>query len=133
MANKDLKSNVDVVQANPPKAYTSTATSAAIDLQGYDSAFVEVNFGAITDGTLTPSLTHSADGTTYTDAGTDGALNGAFTAGLSGTGTNAVQRVGYTGGNRYLKVLLTNSGSTTTGGLASSSVVRGHPALGALA
>lgn len=130
--HRDLKSNVDVAQALPPKALTASATSAAVDVSGYDSAFVEVNFGTWTDGTHTPSLTHSADNTTYTDAGTDGVLQGTFAA-VSGTaGSNTVQRVGYIGNNRYLKVVMTVA-TATTGALSGASIVRGHPNLAALA
>lgn len=120
---RDLKSNIDIVQSLAPAARTAAGTGAAVDLQGYEGAVVEIAFGAWTDGTWTPSLTESADGTTYSAVGTAD-LQGTFSA-VSGTaGQNSVQRVGYIGANRYLKPVI--SGTGTTGILSSANVIRGH-------
>jgi hypothetical protein len=128
MANKDLKSNIRVSIGIAPKASTSTGTGSVIDLQGYDSAAVVVNFGAWTDGTHTPGLDHSVDGTTYTDAGTDSVLDGSFTA-VSGTaGQNSIQKVGYKGTGRYIRPKVTVAAGTT-GIPVSVNVISGHPAL----
>ncbi|HVY13508.1 MAG TPA: hypothetical protein VHB73_08105 [Alphaproteobacteria bacterium] len=125
MSLRDLKSSLSVSQSLVPAARAATGTGTAVDLQGYGSAMVVVSFGAWTDGTHTPSLQHSADGTAYTACDTN-SLAGSFTA-VSGTaGSNTVQKVGYIGQNRYVRALMTVA-SGTTGALSSVNVVAGHP------
>lgn len=121
---RDLVHNIDAAQSLAPKALTATGTGSNVDLQGYYSCLVLFNIGAWTDGTHTPVVEHSADGTTFTDAGTDGVLQGTLAA-VSGTaGQNTVQRVGYIGTNRYVRAKITVSGATT-GALSGASVIRG--------
>jgi hypothetical protein len=122
---RDLKSNIDIVQTLAPAARTAAGTGANVNLQGYDSAVGEFSSGDWTDGTWTPKLQESEDGTTFTDVGT-GDLSGAFTA-VSGTaGENNVQRVGYIGSKQYLRGFL--SGTGTTGMVSGFNIVRGHAA-----
>ncbi|MBI3419262.1 MAG: hypothetical protein HY053_03920 [Proteobacteria bacterium] len=111
MTIRDLKSNLSVSQSLVPAARAATGTGSAVDLQGYGSAMAVVSFGAWTDGTHTPSLQHSSDGTTYVACDTNS---------LSGT----VQKVGYTGGNRYVRALMTVTGGTT-GALSGVNVIAG--------
>jgi len=129
---RDMKSQHDVVQSLAP-AVRATGTNAggAVDLQGYYGAMAVFSIGAWTDGTHTPSLLESADGTTYTAVNaTD--QRGTFTA-VSGTaGQNAVQRVDYIGNLRYIKGNLVTAG-VTTGAPAGIDVVRGRPSIGPLA
>lgn len=123
---RDLKDNIDVVQSIAPLSAvraTGTATGAAVDLQGYDAAMAVYNIGAWTDGTHTPSLQDSPDGTTYTAVPASN-LQGSFTA-VSGTaGQSTVQRVGYIGPNRYLRGFLVGAG-ITTGVPSDMTIVRG--------
>lgn len=122
---RDLKSNIDIASTLRPEARTAAGTGTAVNLQGYDSALGEFHAGDWTDGTWTPKLQESTDGTTFTDVGTDD-MQGAFTA-VSGTaGENQVQRVGYVGTKQYLRGFL--SGTGTTGMVSSFSIVRGHAA-----
>lgn len=66
MTQRDLISNIQTKLSLAPAArVTGTATGTAVDLRGTDSAAIVVAFGAYTDGTHTPSLEHSVDGTTY--------------------------------------------------------------------
>jgi hypothetical protein len=122
---RDLKTTLDVVQSLAPAARTNgTATGAAVDLQGFDGAVLEFSAGAWTDGTHTPALHESADGTTYAAVGTAD-QQGTLTA-LSGTAQqNAVQRVGYIGSKRYVKAMVVTA-SATTGALSAANVIRGH-------
>ncbi len=128
---RDLKSNIDVAQSLAPAARTASANGSAVDLEGYDSAVGEFSAGAWTDGTHTPKLQDSDDNVTYTDV--DAAyLQGSFTA-VSGAGQqNAAQRVGYIGGKRYVRGVVTVAGATT-GALSGFNVVRGNPRRGPLA
>jgi hypothetical protein len=129
---RDLKSNIDIVQALAPAVRaTGTATGAAVPLQGYNAAVVAFSIGAWTDGTHTPSIFDSADGTTYAAAAAAD-QQGTFTA-ISGTAQqNAVQKVGYVGIKPFIKPMLV-SGTSTTGAAAEAFVIRGHANQGPLA
>lgn len=127
MATRDLKNDVLPAASLHPAATTDgTRTGAAVDLAGYNSATVQVNVGAWTDGTHTPSLTEcDTVGGSYT-AVAAGDLIGSFTA-ISGTGQqNAIQSVGYKGTKQFLKAKLVTTGSTT-GAVVGMSVLKGHP------
>lgn len=124
MAVKDLENRVDVAASLFPAARTATVNGTAVDLRGYGSAMVVVTFGAWTDGTHTPTLQHSADNTTWVTCDSN-SLNGSFTAVSSSAGNNTVQKIGYMGGNRYVRAVMTISGATT-GALSAADIVRGH-------
>lgn len=127
MSLRDLLRTIMVSPSlNPAARVTGTATGSAADLRGYDAAVVVVSFGAVTDGTHTPSLQHSVDGTTYTAcASTD--LDGSFTAATNANSTaNTVQQVGYIGTQRYLQVVLTTTGATT-GAVSAATIIAGCP------
>lgn len=126
---KDLYSNVGLEVAVVPATLTATNTSAAIDLQGYDSAMVIINTGAIGGaGNFTPKLTECAtSGGTYTDvAAAD--LNGTF---ISALAASSVYKVGYRGSKRFIKTVLTlNSGTNIVAGAV---IVKGNPLNGPVA
>jgi hypothetical protein len=126
MAIRDLLRNILVTPSLYPAARTNgTFTGSAVDLRGFDAAVITVSFGAWTDGTHTPSVTESVDGTTYVPCGTAD-LDGTFTA-ISGTsGANYTQQVGYIGTQRFVAVVMTTTGATT-GALSGGNVVSGFP------
>jgi hypothetical protein len=126
MALRDLLRKTLVTPSLAPAARTNgTATGTAVDLRGFDSAVIAVSFGAWTDGTHTPSVQHSMDNSTYTNAAAAD-LDGSFSAVSSAAGNNTVQAVGYIGSQRYVRVVMTTSGATT-GALSSASVIAGSP------
>lgn len=125
MAIRDLSDEVDTVQSLAPAPRTATANGNGVDLRGYDSAMIVVSFGTWTDGTHTPSVQHSVDGTTYTTVSASDLL-GSFTAISGSAGSNTIQRVSYIGDRRYVRTVVTVSGATT-GAISSSTVLRGHP------
>lgn len=121
---RDLNSNIDVVASLAPATRTNgTANGAAADLQGFNSAVLVFQSGALTDGTHTPSVEASDDNVTFT-AVPAAELSGA----LAALSANSVQRVGYIGSKRYLRPVITTAGATS-GGLSAAAVVRGHPAI----
>lgn len=124
---RDLKSNIDVMPSLLPAARAVAGTGSGVDLLGYNGALAEWSIGAWTIGTYTMKLQESdvdTDGS-YTDVGTAD-LQGSFTA-VSGTaGTGVVQRVGYVGGKRYVRMM--QAGTGTTGLLCAGHIVRGHSA-----
>lgn len=129
---RDLKSHIDIVQSLAPAARTNgTSTGVAVDLQGFGGAVVEFIAGAWTDGAHTPQIFDSADGTTFAQAAA--ADQQGSPAAISGTAQqNAVQRIGYIGGKRYIKGMLV-SATATTGAIVGANVVRGYPNNGPLA
>ena len=99
---------------------TTTATGTAVDLTQVDSALVLFNYGVITDGTFTPSITSSAtSGGSYT---TDTDFSGVMTAGTSAADETIVA-VTYNGSKNFIKAVLTVSGSPATGGYVSATVI----------
>jgi hypothetical protein len=129
---RDLRSNIDVAASLQPAARTNgTATGSTVDRRGYDSALISFAFGAWTDGTHTPSVQHSTDGTSWDAAGTAD-LQGTLAA-VSGTaGQNAVQRVGYVGNRRFVRAMMVTA-TSTTGALSAAHVVRGNAHVAPLA
>lgn len=125
MAIRDLLRNVLVTQSLSPAVRTNgTGTGTGVDLRGFDGAVFTVAFGTWTDGTHTPSVRHSADGTSYSAC--DAAdLDGTFTA-VSGTaGSNTLQQVGYIGSQRFVQVVMVTAGATT-GALSQAEIVAGY-------
>lgn len=118
---RDIRSKVTLVASINPAAYNTAQTGASADLSGYDAAMAVMHCGAITDGTHTPKLQESDDNSTFTDvAAAD--LDGSFAAMTA----NTIQRVGYVGAKRYIRVYVTSSG--TTGAVYVAVIGLGKPA-----
>ena len=106
---RDLRSNIDIVQSIVPAVYSADADGDGVDLQGYDSALAEITTGADVAGTHAPEIQESdslASGYT-TVAAAD--LQGAFSANI---GADTIERVGYIGKKRFIKVFVTTSGAS---------------------
>lgn len=116
---RDLKSNIDVVQSIVPAVYSADATGIGADLQGYDSAIAEISSGADVGSTHAPELQESdvlGSGYTTVDAAD---LDGAFSANL---GADTVERVGYKGTKRFIRMFVTTSGASLA---YSANIIRG--------
>ena len=122
---KDLHSKLGVTQALAPAVVSATATSDEIDLQGFDSAVVVVNTGAIvSSGDFTVKLQESdtTTGGDFTDVAAADLL-GSFPASLEAA---SVVKVGYRGNKRYIRTVATkNSGTSIAAGIV---VVTGNAA-----
>ena len=117
---RDIKSNADVVKSVDPATYNSDQTGAGVDLRGFASSMAVIQSGALTDGTHTPKLQESDDNSVYSDVSAAD-LEGA----LANISANTIQRTGYKGSKRYVRVFVTSSGAT--GAIYSASIVRGLP------
>lgn len=130
---QDLYHNVAVVQPLNPVVSTTTKTSAAIDLQGFDSATVIFSLGATGDtlsGSIywTLKLQHCDDDASYEDVTTAGLLNSAATIVVdSGSEDETAYLFGYLGGKRYVKAVATPTGSHSTGTPIGMLALKGHP------
>ena len=123
----DLKNNIAAVLALSPAVHSATKADAPIvDLQGAGSATVVINTGAIVGaGDYTISLRHGDASDLSGDAAASGDdLLGAFPATLAADTSYAV---GYRGGKRYVRVVITkNSGTSIAAGAV---IVKGHLSL----
>lgn len=123
----DLKNNIAAVLALSPAVHAATKADATIiDLQGAGSATVVINTGAIAgSGDYTISLRHGDASDLTGDAAASGDdLLGAFPATLAADTSYAV---GYRGGKRYVRVVITkNSGTSIAAGAV---IVKGHLSL----
>lgn len=123
----DLKHNIAIVSALAPAVHAATKADAAIiDLQGAGSATVVISTGAVAgDGLFVAKLVHS-DKSDLADAvdAEAGDLLGAFPAALEADSTYSV---GYRGGKRYVRVVLTKTSGTSVA--AGAVVIKGHLAL----
>ena len=123
----DLKNNIAAVLALSPAVHSATKADAPIiDLQGAGSATVIVNTGAIAGaGDYTVSLRHGDASDLTGDAAASGDdLLGAFPATLAADSTYAV---GYRGGKRYVRIVITKNGGTSIA--AGAVIVKGHLSL----
>lgn len=121
---KDLKNKIDVKLALIPVAHTATkADSTIIDLQGANSATLIINTGAIAGvGDYTVSLRHGdAADLTGDAAAASTDLLGTLPASLA---DSTVYTVGYIGGKRYLRVVITKNSGTSI--VAGAVIVKGN-------
>lgn len=129
----------------------TTQTSGWIDLANYDGCLIYLLAGNWTDGTITPVIHESDDGSTdlgaapatsliawtatSTTNSTPKKLNDANSNPTGNSQPNAIssaatainQRVGYIGGHRYVQVVSTVTGSPATGSGYDVVIVAGRP------
>ncbi len=123
MATRDISSNLGPVSSvGADGNRTADVTGSSVDLRGFDSAMVVVDYADITDGGFTAKVQESDDDSTFTDvAAAD--LVGSFSEYTTGTDT---QKVSYAGDARYIRVFVEETTAGTTGAKFSSVVIRGH-------
>lgn len=120
----NLLTKVTVVNALRTATVTGTGVDRNVGNAGYQSALVVVFTGTITDGTHTVEVQDSDDNVTFA-AVADAYLQGAEPV-VAAANDDTVYEIGYTGGKRYLRVVVTAAG-TTTGGVYGALVVLGDP------
>lgn len=123
---RDLAVNLDIKESVRPAVLAATTTGEVVDTRGFDSAVVVVQSGAIAgSGDFTAKLQHSLTTTAGDFADVEAAdLQGAFKAEMT---ANTIEKVGYLGDRRYLRVVLTKNDGTSIA--AGAAVIVGHPAL----
>lgn len=120
---RDIASNIGLIQAVAPAVLAATNTSVAIDLQGFDSAAITLNTGAIVgSGDFTAKLQES-DTTTSGDFADVAAehLIGELPASLV---ADSVVKQGYVGHKRYLRTVITKNSGTSIA--ASAVLIKGN-------
>jgi hypothetical protein len=138
----DLSNNISPAISLKAAVTSANTTGTGVDLSGYNSATMIVDVGA--EGvTLSGSvyfeiaIQHSDDNSTYTACTQADIIDGTIAAsGIfykidgSGTGdpdtTGIIYRVGYVGIKRYIRAVLTKTGTMATGTPIGVMVVRSH-------
>lgn len=134
---RDMHTDFSPVVMIGPEVLSADNTPAAIDLQGFDAATIEiaVGVGGITfSGTnkVEFKLTHSDDDSTYTAVedkdiiGATGITSGIIFSLKAAHAAATVDRFGYIGNKRYLKLLADFSGTHGTGTPIAANCWRGH-------
>jgi hypothetical protein len=126
MASKDLHNNLKLTPAiNPAAALTAngTTTSATIDTQGFESLEFSCQSGAITDGTFTGAV-YEGDESDMSDEAVATELLGSAPV-FAAADDNEVQKVGYRGSRRYVRIKFVQA-DATSGGFLSCVAVQGH-------
>ncbi|MCO5129282.1 MAG: hypothetical protein M9932_01790 [Xanthobacteraceae bacterium] len=127
---KDTYNDNKVVASLAPAVQSATLKGSTVDLQGFGSALLVVNTGAIAGaGDYSIAIQHS-------DTTTDGDFVNVTAADLLGTlpttlGDSKTYKQGYRGGKRYLRAVITKASGTSIA--AGAVFVLGHPALAPVA
>ncbi len=139
---RDQASHVSPVTAIAPEALSADNTPGAIDLINYGAAtlLLHVGVGGITfTGTnkIEFVLTHSDDNASYSNVTDDDLIkdslapasisNGIIRALTAAHAAATIQKLGYVGGKRYLKLLADFSGTHASPTPIAASVVKGLP------
>ncbi len=131
----DLFNRLLLEQLTDPDTATSTVTSDACDLAGYEGATFAVSFGESGD-TLSGSVYWSCkltecdtSGGTYTDvADTDviGNTSNVFGVVNAAADDDNIYCLGYRGSKRYVKVVVTATGTHSSGTIIGIYAVKGR-------
>lgn len=113
----------------PAAARTATVTGTAVDRMtdegGFRSALAVINVGVVTDGTHTVVLQDSPNNSDWT-AVADEFLQGSEPA-ITSANDERIYEIGYTGHQRYLRVVVNVTGSPVTGGFYDAVIQLGWP------
>jgi hypothetical protein len=138
----DLSNEISTAISLKAAVTTANTTGTGVDLSGYNSAVMIVDVGAEGD-TLSGSvyfeiaIQQSDDDSTYTACTQADIVDGTIAASgifykIDGTTggdpdtTGAIYRVGYVGGKRYIRAVLTKTGTHSNGTPIGAMVVRGR-------
>lgn len=121
---KDGISGLGLAQTLAPAVVTANGNGTAVDLQGFNSATLVVNTGAIAGDGLYAVKLQESDTTTsgdFTDVGAGDLLGGLPDA----LDANSVYKQGYKGTKRYVRAVITKTSGTSIA--AGAVILRGHP------
>ena len=139
MAYRDLHNNVDIVAVINPITVGTTGTGrtgSVIDVRGYDSVELAINYGAITataatftvtvlEGDVTGTMTSVADADLL---GTESAAGLAAATRTDCSTENVSKRIGYIGSKRYLRADVKSTATAGTPVSVNAILARPHRA-----
>lgn len=110
-----------------PRTTTTTGTTVdrMTDEGGFRSALVVLHVGTVTDGTHTVEVQDSPNNSDWTAVANE-FLQGTEPA-LTSSNDERMHEIGYIGHQRYLRVVVTASGSPSTGGVYGATILLGWP------
>lgn len=126
---RDLHNNIKAEVAFNTASITTNTTTVGriIDMQGFSSAEFLIQAGNLIDGTYTP-LIEEGDASNLSDASAvaDSNLLGTEAAAVFiATNDHIVNKIGYIGNKRYIRLSIVSTG-ITTGGTVSSVMVKSN-------
>lgn len=127
---KDTYSDLSVAVTLIPAVQAATLKGSAVDLQGFNSATLVVNTGAVVSDGLYDIKLQESDTTTdgdFTDVAASRLLGALPTSLAASTG----YKQGYKGGKRYIRAVITKQSGTSIA--AGALVIRSHAASGPVA
>ena len=131
MASKDLHNNIDIKRAISPVSVSDNTAqvSQILDTRGYESIELVIATGSIADSDATfVVLIEDGDSATLTDAAavSDTFLLGTEAlAGFQFDDDNECRKIGYVGGKRYVRAMITPANNASAA-LLSAVWVLGH-------
>lgn len=113
-----------------PAARTATANGTTVDrhtpaLANFRTAMLIVHVGTVTDGTHVFTLQDSPNGSDWTNVAAAQLQGSAIS--VTSANDERVFELGYTGTARYLRGVVTVSGSPATGGVYSAAIALSGP------
>jgi hypothetical protein len=126
MASRQLGHILKITSILDPASYTSTQTSAAIDMQGYESLRVVALVGVWTSGTFDFKLQEcDTVGGTYTDVAAGDVFVSTLAQVSSAANDQIAQAIDYMGTKRFVKMV--GTGATTPSAVFGMLAIQGHP------
>lgn len=128
---RDIHSSQKPVQSLKPATRTADASGTGVDLQGFEGANVQYDFGTSGDtlsGTvkLQATLDESDDNSTFTAVASDDII-GTLPLVDDPAEDDAIHQVGYRGNKRYIRAGFDFTGTHTNGIPCATTVVKGAP------
>lgn len=123
--NVALAKSTILPAGNRTTATTGTTVDLMTDEGGFRSALVVVHAGTVTDGTHTVEVQDSPNNSDWTAVANE-FLQGTEPA-ITSSNDDRIHEIGYTGHQRYLRVVITPSGSPSTGGIYGATILLGWP------
>lgn len=117
---RDNMNEIGRVSVDIPAVKTATVTGTTIDLLGAEAALVMIHFGNSGDtlsGSVywTPKLQESPDDSTWNDVAAGDLINTELAVIDAPAEDSTIQSVGYKGEDRYIRAVITATGTHTNG------------------
>lgn len=123
---KDIFSDLGARASLAPAVVAATTKGSHADLQGYNSALLVINTGAIVGDGLYDVKLQESDTTTDGDF-TDVLAKDLLGALPSALAASSVYKQGYVGTKRYIRAVITKQSGTSIA--AGAVILRGNPAI----
>lgn len=134
--NRELEGNISPVYALDTQTISTNTTTAGneIDTQGFDSLTLLPFTGVLTDGDYTLLIEETDEsGSGYTAVADDDlTVTEASVSFTDDADDNVVNKIGYIGSKRFVKVSIVSTG-TSSGAILGCLAVLGHPSIAPVA